>query len=102
MEFTKFVRKPFIIEAVEVTEDNIAEIASFIGVLHKKDDGTSFIRVHRLLFLNVGLVTPGFWMTKMGEQIRCYSKPVFNKQFVAITPDIETWFKELGTLTSDE
>lgn len=96
MEFTEFVRKPFVVEAVEVTTDNIEEIAEFVGTLRKKDDGTPFIQVDRRLIPNVFRVFPGFWMTRMGDNIRCYSKRIFTDQFTEITPEIKTWVEFIG------
>ncbi len=93
MDFTTFVRKPFAVDVVEVTEENIAEISELVGTLKKKEDGTSYIYVDRRLVPNIYRVFPGFFMTKMGDNVRCYSKQVFNKQFVANTPEIETWVK---------
>ncbi len=96
MEFTTFVRKPFTVEAVEVTEENIADIAELVGTLRQKEDGSSYIHVDRRLIPNIYRVYPGFWMTKMGDNVRCYSNPVFKKQFIENTPDIETWVKFLN------
>lgn len=93
MDFTTFVRKPFAVDVVEVTEENIAEIAELVGTLKKKDDGTSYVHVDRRLVPNIWKVFPGFFMTKMGDNVRCYSKQVFNKQFMESTPEIETWIK---------
>lgn len=91
MDFSPFVRKPFVVEAIEVTEDNINEIAEFVGTLRKKDNGTPFIQVDRRLVPNIFRVFPGFWMTRMGDNIRCYSKRAFFEQFVENTPDIDKW-----------
>lgn len=81
---SKYVRKPFLVEAVEVTEANIKELAEFIGTVRKKPDGTSFIAVDRRLIPNVFRVYPGFWMTRMGDNIRCYSAKIFNDQFIEL------------------
>lgn len=91
MEFNDYVRKPFLVEAVEVTEDNIAEIAKYVGELREKDDGTPFIFVDRRLVPNIFRVYPGFYMTRMGDHIRCYSRKVFAEQFAAATPAIQEW-----------
>lgn len=82
MEFKPFVRKPFTVDAVEVTKENIEELAPLIGTLRSKDDGTPYIQVDRRLVPNIYRVYPGFWMTKMGDNVRCYSKRIFNEQFV--------------------
>jgi hypothetical protein len=96
MDFTVFVRKPFVVEAVEVTDENIAEIAEYVGTLRTKDDGTPYIQVDRRLIPNVFRVFPGFWMTRMGDNIRCYSKKIFTDQFTATTPEIKSWVDFLG------
>jgi hypothetical protein len=93
MEFTTFVRKPFTVEAVEVTEENIAEIAKFCGTLREKENGQKFIQVDRRLVPNVFRIYPGFWMTKMDDNIRCYSRRIFNEQFARNNPEIENWVK---------
>lgn len=91
MDFTKFVRKPFTVEAVEVTKENIDEIAEHVGTLRQKEDGTPFIQVDRRLVPNIFRVYPGFWMTKMNDNIRCYSKRVFVEQFVENSEEIDQW-----------
>lgn len=97
MEFTSFVRKPFIVEAIEVTVDNIEELSQFIGTLQKKQDGTPFIQVDRRLIPNVYRVYPGFWMTRMGDNVRCYSKRIFTDQFVPLSEDIKEWVEFINT-----
>ena len=91
LEFTSFVRRPFVVEAVEVTTDNIAEVAKFVGEIEKLDDGSVFIRVDRRLVPNVFRVFPGYYMTRMGDHIRCYSRKVFIEQFAELTEEIEPW-----------
>lgn len=93
MDFKTFVRKPFTVEAVEVTKENIEELAPLIGTLRSKDDGTPYIQVDRRLVPNIYRVYPGFWMTKMGDNVRCYSKRIFHEQFAQSTPDIDNWVK---------
>ena len=99
MEFTTFVRKPFIVEAVEVTEENIADIAEHVGTLQEKADGTPFIKVNTRLVPNVFRVFPGFWMTKMGDNIRCYSKRIFEEQFVESDQKIMDWVEFMNGKT---
>lgn len=96
MEFTTFVRKPFVVEAVEITKENIAEVAELVGTLREKDNGQPYIQVDRRLVPNVFRVYPGFWMTRMGDNIRCYSKRIFEEQFTQSTPDIKTWVESIN------
>ena len=99
MEFTTFVRKPFTVEAVEITEDNIGEIAELIGTLRHKENGTPYVAVNRRLVPNLFRVYVGFWMTKMGDgdNIRCYSRRVFNQQFIETTEEVDNWIKYLNS-----
>ena len=96
METINFVRKPLIVEATEVTEENIAELAPLIGTLKEKDDGTPFIHVNRRLVPNVFRVFPGFWVTRMGDNIHCYSKRIFADQFVVADPEVLAWVEYLN------
>lgn len=91
MEFTEFVRKPFVVEAVAITKDNIEEVAKYVGELRYKDDGTPFIFVDRRLVPNVYRVYPGFFMTRLDDNIRCYSRKIFMEQFAEMTPAIKDW-----------
>jgi len=91
MEFTKFVRKPFVVEGVLVTTENIEEIAKDVGTLQYKEDGTPFIVVDRKKVPGVWNVYPGFIMTRNGSKIRCFSRRSFAEQFCDSTPDIEAW-----------
>lgn len=91
MEFTTFVRKPFVVDAVEVTAENIGEVAKYVGDLREKEDGTPYILVDRRLVPNVFRVYPGFFMTRMGENVRCYSKKIFKEQFMVQDEQIKEW-----------
>lgn len=91
MNFTTFVRKPFVVQAVEITVDNIAEVAKSVGDLREMEDGTLYILVDNRLVPNVNKVFPGFYMTKIGGKVRCYSKKIFKEQFIEQTDEIKPW-----------
>ena len=99
MDFNEFVRKPFIVEAMEITKENITEVAKYIGDIEETDDGQKFIRVDKNLVPNVTRVYPGFYMTRMGDYIRCYSRRVFFEQFTPLTGDIQKWVTFLEKTT---
>ena len=88
MEFETFVRKPFVVKAVEITEDNIEELAKFIGTLKHDEEGNPFIEVNRHKVPNIPTVHPGYWMTRMGKNTRCYAKRIFEREFVASNPQV--------------
>lgn len=102
LEFNEFVRKPFVVEAVEVTTDNIAEIAQYVGQLRHKDDGTPFIAVNRNVVPNVYRVFPGYYMTKIGDNIRCYTRKIFHQQFIGIEPDIKQWVDYINGVNQEQ
>ena len=96
MQFTTFVRKPFVVEAVEVTADNIAEVAKYVGDLREEDDGTQYILVDRRLVPNIARVYTGFYMTKMGKNVRCYSRKIFRDQFIEEDENVKPWVEYMG------
>lgn len=101
MEFTTFVRKPFTVEAVEVTTENIAELSELVGTLRQKDNGTPYIQVDRRLVPNVYRVYPGFWLTKMGDNVRCYSKRIFMEQFMPMDSETQAWILSVSGNDTD-
>lgn len=90
MDYLPFVRKPFEVQAVQVTTENIAEIATMIGRIRRNERGP-YIQVNLKIVPNIPVVYPGYWVTKMGGNIRCYSERVFKQQFVETDPDIQSW-----------
>lgn len=89
--FKPYVRKPFAVEAVQITAENIEALAKYIGDLETKDDGSPYIKVDRRLVPNVFRVFPGYWMTRMGDHTRCYTDRIFQQQFSPSTDEIQTW-----------
>lgn len=92
----RFIRKPFEVEAVEITDDNIEELATLIGEVKRTDGGNAFIQVDRRLVPNLFRVYPGFWMTKIGDQVRCYSSRVFKEQFVKANDPVDAAVNEIN------
>lgn len=102
MDFIKHVRKPFFVEAIKITNENIEEIAEFVGTLKTKPNGAPFIQVDRRKVPNVFRVFPGFWMTRMDEHIRCYASRVFDEQFIETSPEIEDWVAFMNSEETEE
>jgi hypothetical protein len=103
MDFITFVRRPFVVEAVLITEDNIEEIAPFVGEIRTKEGGTKkYIQVDRRLVPNLFRVFPGYWMTRMDDNIRCYAPKVFAQQFAELTPEIKEWVDWMQQPESEE
>lgn len=100
LEYETFIRKPFKIQAVLITEDNIEQIAEEIGrIQYKRDNGEPYIRVNPHLIPNLQYVYLGFWMTKMVVKTdtqdftnyRCYSGKAFDKQFAPYSEHAQGW-----------
>ncbi len=101
MEFTTYVRKPFVVQAIEITAENLEDVAKYIGDVKDREDGSKYILVDRRLVPNVFKVYPGFFMTKMGENIRCYSRKIFKEQFVEQDETIQPWIDFMENKNDD-
>lgn len=96
MEFATFIRKPFEVEAIEVTADNIKDLAKQfrIGKVKYSDDGVPYIVVDQERVPNVEKVWPGYYVTKVGKtNVRCYTHKIFFSQFVETTEEIDAWVR---------
>lgn len=82
MHTQSYRRKPFYIEAVQITTENIEEIAELIGrVMTKEEDGSPFIQIDNVIIPGISRAYPGFWLTIMNDRYRCYSNKIFTSQF---------------------
>ena len=104
LAFQDFVRKPFVVQAIEVTKENINQLAEElkIGEVRTKDDGTPFIHVDRRLEPNVLQVYPGYWVTQMGDNVRCYSRKVFFRQFIQDSDELHQWVDWVNSAERNE
>ena len=80
LEFTVFTRRPFIVEAIQITEDNIEELAGLIGEVRHKDDEI-YISIDRRVIPNIRKAYVDWWVTRMDDNLRCYSPKIFEEQF---------------------
>lgn len=76
------IREPFAIEAIQVTNDNMAELAKVFGRLMVEEDRTPYIAVSRKYARRGWKLHLGGYVTRMDEKIRFYSEKVFRDQFV--------------------
>lgn len=89
LNFTDYARRPFVVQAVEITEDNIEEIATYVGKIEEKADGSKYIIVDNKLVPNIYRVYPGHFMTRMGDHTRCYTPHVFKQQFMEMSVEVQ-------------
>ena len=97
MQYTTYIRKPFVVEGIEITKDNIADLARYIGDLEYEDDGSPYILVDARKVPNVKTVYPGFFMTRMGKQIRVFSPRLFQNEFMLKDDTVEPWLEFIAS-----
>ena len=93
--FNNFVRKPFLVEAVQITNENIAELAVLLGEL-KENEGSLSILIDRRLVPNIKRAHVGWWVTKLDDNLRCYSPKVFEKEFMNYDTDWDAYFAQVS------
>jgi hypothetical protein len=84
MKTHKFARKPFYVDAVRVSEDNIAEVAEWCQgeVLSDGDEGKYVkVRVHRPLTDRQTKAFIGDWVLYAGTGFKVYTPKAFDKSF---------------------
>lgn len=91
LQYEEYVRKPYVLKAVQITHQNIEEIAPMIGSLQHKKGGRPFIEVDRQRVPVLTKVYVGYYMTIKGTSIRCYSPRTFREEFVQNEPAIQVW-----------
>lgn len=83
MEYTEFVRIPFKVQAIQVTEENFDDIFNMIGKEVKETpQGKRYILIDRRIIPNGHKAQIGGWVTVMDDKMRYYSKSAFSEQFV--------------------
>lgn len=92
IQFEKFVRKPYAVKAVMITEDNIVEIAKHIGEVRiREGDNEPYIAVDARLVPVIKRAHLGWYVTKVGDNYRCFAPKVFRQQFTDF-PDTDMEF----------
>ena len=98
----EFVRKPYVVNALEITLENIERVAPMIGKLHRKRNGSPWIEVDRQKVPVVTKVYPGFFMTVQGDSVRCYSPRTFLAQFTENSQEIQAWVDWMNSAGSSD
>ena len=84
MKIHTYQRKTFIVEAVQVTADNLREAAQWCeGGLHIPADGPAFVkvRVHRPLSERQTRAFVGDWILKTKNSFKVYPEKAFKSSF---------------------
>lgn len=84
--FAPFVRKPFSVEAVQVTEENMKEVAKLLGRIETEPSGKVYIEVYKGRVPKVTRVYVGYWLTRLHDNVknlRVYTTKTFDREFEA-------------------
>ena len=84
MEIQKFQRKPFSVDGVCVTDDNINEVAEWcLGKVEESDKGVKHIRVdaHRPLTERQTMAFIGDWVLFHNRGFKVYTEAAFSRNF---------------------
>jgi hypothetical protein len=90
-EFSEFIRTPFPVEALQITEENMEEVCKLIGLEIKSKGNVRYILVDRRIVPLGTKAYVGSWVTRMGVKLRCYPNHIFTKQFVPMTDEWKGW-----------
>lgn len=92
MQTTKFTRKPFEVDAVQVTAENIDEVAKWCQGEVTTEDGQPCIKVRVLRALNERQTKAfvGDWVLYAGTGYKVYIDKAFKKSFVEKTEELRT------------
>ena len=78
--FNNYVRTPFAVEATIISEENIEDVAALVGTVRVKN-GEKYIALDRRIVPNISRAYVGWFVTRLGDNYRCYSPKVFSEQF---------------------
>jgi hypothetical protein len=83
METSKYARKPFTVDAVQVTDENIMEVAQWCsGEVVVDDSGKHIkVRVARVLNERQTKAYVGDWVLYAGTGYKVYTAKAFTKSF---------------------
>lgn len=86
MQTAKFTRKPFEVDAVQVTDDNIDEVAKWCQGEVKEEDNRPYIKVRVLRVIDERQTKAfvGDWVLYAGTGYKVYTPKAFQKSFIPV------------------
>lgn len=81
---SRFVRNPFYVDAVQVTEENIADVSEWVkGPINTSNEGKKFVKVKVKRFFNPRQTQAfvGDWVLFAGDGFKVYTEEAFKKTF---------------------
>lgn len=84
LEFKPHIRRPFEVTAIRVTEGNLDEVAELLGRVDTDSSGRRHVVVDPDRVPHAKYVYPGYWITRMGTFVRCYTNKRFRERYVIL------------------
>ena len=86
MEIKKYLRKPFSIEAVQVTPENMEEVAEWCGgtIMRNGTEGKNAyikVKVYRPVSVRQSQAFAGDWVLRAGKGFKVYNEAAFENTF---------------------
>jgi hypothetical protein len=69
LNFELYVREPFAVEAVQITEENIEKIAALIGLGIRVKNDVKYIALDRRVVPNISRAYIGWWVTSLSDNL---------------------------------
>jgi len=91
MSATNYVRRPFMVSATKVTEENITELAVLLGKLGTDEHGQCII-LDRRVVPNIKRAYVGWYITEVNDSYRCWAPEYFEQAFIPYSDEWVGWF----------
>lgn len=85
LDILEYVRRPFEVQVVQVTEENLQAVADWCqGEVRSTAEGNTFIKVkvYRPASSRQTRAFPGDWVLYSGKAYKVYNTEAFNKSFM--------------------
>ena len=92
LQHEMYIRTPFQVKVIQITEKNIEEVAKMIGEVKVKDD-EKYIAVDKRIVPSITRAFVGWYVTVFGDNLRCYSPHIFAEQFTKLPDDKQIMFQ---------
>jgi hypothetical protein len=101
MQYNPYVRKPFQVQAIEITTENIEVLAKQLGILERNEDGELYIRLDRRIVPNIKRAMVGWYVTFVNDNYRVYNPKAFADQFQPMEPTMVFTFGDVPEVVLD-
>lgn len=90
METKKYVRNPIVVEGVQVTQENLYEVAAWCqgDIISNGDDKHIRLRLERVQSERQTKAFIGDWVLSAPTGFKIYTNKAFEKSFSAHNPDL--------------